>query len=146
MADLTQLPAADAERVRRHDLNCLVTVAALGFGDVPAEAFANAFNLIREEGWIAINIKDNFLHAAGDQSGFARLIRLMVRERVIEIEAHHRYCHRLSMAGRKLFYVALVARKLQHVPASLVAEAMQTEAAMPEAGMARNHLAAVFGA
>jgi len=144
VGDLTRLPADRADQLRRYDLNCLVTVAALGFGDVPAPAFATAFNLLREKGWIAINIKENFLHPTTDDSGFARLIRLMVRERIIAIEAHHRYCHRLSMAGHQLFYVAMVARKLQHVPETLLHQAVEgADAPVPE--LVRNHLAAVFG-
>ena len=38
-----------------------MTVAALGYGDIPPQAFAEAFNLISDHGWVAFNIKDRFL-------------------------------------------------------------------------------------
>jgi SAM-dependent methyltransferase len=115
VADLTDLGAADRERLRSRAFNCLVTVAALGFGDVPPEAFAEACNLIADGGWVAMTIKEDFLDPE-DRGGFGRLVRRMIAHRVVEVHAHHRYCHRVSIAGERLFYVALVARKLRPVP------------------------------
>jgi hypothetical protein len=37
----------------------------------------------------------------------------------LRIEAYRRYQHRLSCAGEPLYYIALVAQKLQDVPADL---------------------------
>lgn len=121
VADLTGLPD-DAERhLRRSQFNCLVTVAALGFGDIPPEAFATAFNLVAPGGWVAMSIKEDFLDPREDGSGFARLLRSLIDDGFIRIQAHHRYCHRLSIEGEQLFYVALVARKMADLPVTLTA-------------------------
>lgn len=115
VADLQDLDADDASRLGAHRLNCLVTVAALGFGDVPPLAFAQAYNLIADPGWLAMTIKEEFLEPDGE-GGFGRLVRRMIDDGIVEVQAHHRYCHRRSITGDKLFYVALVARKLHPVP------------------------------
>jgi predicted TPR repeat methyltransferase len=122
VADLTNLPPAHEQRLRNHFLNCLVTVAALGFGDVPPAAFARAYNLIADGGWLAMTIKEDFLDPS-EGSGFGRLVHRMIAHRMLEVQAHHRYCHRVSIVNEKLFYVALVARKLQPVPRWMAAGA-----------------------
>ena len=93
-----------------------MTAAALGFGDIPPGAFARAFNLIATKGWLAMTIKEDFLDPQGDDSGFARLLRSLIDKGIIEIQAHQRYCHRLSIDGQQLFYVAVVARKTADIP------------------------------
>lgn len=118
VGDLTALPDNAQRTLETAEFNCLVTVAALGFGDIPPEAFAAAFNLIAPGGWIAMTIKEDFLDPRGDGSGFARLLQSLIDDGFIEVQAHHRYCHRLSIEGEQLFYVALVARKTADVPAT----------------------------
>ena len=113
--DLTAIPPATHERLRREDLNCLVTVAALGFGDIPPDAFANAYNLIEPGGLVAFNIKEDFL-SDGDGSGFAGLIEAGMRDGALELRAQQRYRHRLSLAGEPLHYVALVGEKRADLP------------------------------
>ncbi len=115
VCDLTDLSPAQMKRLSEHRLNALVTVAALGFGDVPPLAFAQAFNLIAEKGWVAMTIKEDFL-SPDDQSGFSILMRRLISEGIVDIQAHWRYCHRLSIAGEQLFYFAVVARKTRHIP------------------------------
>jgi predicted TPR repeat methyltransferase len=110
VADLTQLPPPVREKLESCRFNCLVTVAALGFGDIPPEAFAEAYNLIEDGGWLALNIKEDFLEHPED-IGFAGLIRRMVGDGTLELSARRRYIHRLSVAGEPIYYVALVARK-----------------------------------
>jgi SAM-dependent methyltransferase len=127
VADLGDLARADEQRLRKHSLNCLVTVAALGFGDVPPAAFARAYDLIADGGWLAMTIKEDFLDPS-DGSGFGQLVRRMIARRCLEIHAHHRYCHRVSIGGEKLFYVALVARKLRSAAQSMAAETAKPEA------------------
>jgi predicted TPR repeat methyltransferase len=113
VADLCSLSDFDAVRLSQHRPNCLTTVSALGFGDIPPKAFYTAFNLIAEKGWVAFNIKESFL-AGKDESGFSRLIREMSDREIIQIQAYRRYSHRLAIDGRKLNYVAMVAQKLKH--------------------------------
>ena len=116
VADLTSLPDHDRERLEEARLDCLVTVATLGFGDIPPEAFATAFNLISTQGWLAMTIKERFLDPKVDDTGFARLIRRLIDEGIIEIQAHQRYCHRISIDGEQLFYLAVIARKMADIP------------------------------
>ena len=115
VCDLTSLGADERERLCAQAPNCLATIAALGFDDIPPRAFATAYDLIADDGWIAFNIKADFLDGA-DGTGFRRLIGRMLAEGVLEEHARQRYVHRLSMTGDPLPYVALVGRKRADVP------------------------------
>lgn len=119
VSDLSKPSPGDLQRLEQHRLNCLVTVAALGFGDIPPGAFAAAFNAITSNGWLGMTIKEEFLNT-DDDSGFARFIKALIEQGIIRIQAHQRYCHRLSIAGERLYYVAVVARKARDIPASLL--------------------------
>ena len=88
----------------------MVSVAALGFGDIPCRAFAEAFNLVLDDGWIAFNIKEEFLQP-GESTGFSRLIEHMTNEGAIDMKAGMTYQHRLSTAGEPLDYRIFIARK-----------------------------------
>ena len=105
--------------LRKSVFNCLTTVAALGFGDIPPIAFLRALDFIETPGWIAINIKEDFLHE-DDTSGFCRLIRQMNREKLMQIQCYRRYRHRISITGKPLYYVAMIAKKLKAVPNTLL--------------------------
>jgi SAM-dependent methyltransferase len=111
--DLTDLTPADRRDLMRHDFSVLVCIAALGFGDIPPLAFAEAFNLVGSPGWIALNIRDRFLQA---ESGFGGLIARMLREGILEERSRKRYVHRRSVAGTPLEYIAIVAEKAADVP------------------------------
>ena len=117
VTNLTQSDPAAERRLQSFAPNCLVTVAALGFGDIPPEAFVKAFNLLPTGGWLAMCIKDRFLDE-DDHSGFGRLVRSMVADGTVEVLCRERYVHRLSIAGEELYYVALVARKQRHARVS----------------------------
>lgn len=101
-------------------IDCLSSVAALGFGDIPAKAFANAFNMVVPTGWIAFNIKESFL-LESDTSGFSRLVKSLMVSDALEIHHLERYRHRISIDGRPLFYYALVGKKEYDIPVSMVA-------------------------
>ena len=117
--DLTAMPADVRRELRDWRLNTLVTVAALGFGDIPPLAFAEAFNLITPRGWVALNIKDRFLEE--EESGFSKLIRRMLEEGILEHRDETHYRHRLSVQGEPLHYVAMVAEKRDELPREWVA-------------------------
>ena len=119
VTDLTDLPEVEEEHLRRMDANCLTTVAALGFGDIPPQAFAKALDLIATPGWLAFNLKESFLREQ-DESGFSRLIRRLNRDGYIQTLCYRRYQHRISMTGEPLFYVAVVARKLKDLDHDLL--------------------------
>lgn len=119
VADLTKLTAIQVERLKSAEINALSTVSALGFGDIPVRAFAAAYAFVAVGGWLAFNIKENFL-SGQDSTGFSRLIRALSDTGAIQLEAYRRYTHRLSVAGKPLKYVAMVARKKTEVSAALV--------------------------
>jgi SAM-dependent methyltransferase len=121
-ADLTDLPDDLRRDLESRRFNCLVTVAALGFGDIPPLAFAEAFNLVRNGGWIAYNIKEDFLDD-GEPSGFSRLIKRLLETGILEERAEKVYTHRLSTCGERLDYVAVVGIKHSDVPSELVRQA-----------------------
>jgi SAM-dependent methyltransferase len=109
--DLTDVDEADRRELRDHGFNCLTTVAALGFGDIPPEAFATAYELVEEDGWVAFNIKEDFVTPGGDSTGFSEVIRGGLADGALELAADHRYQHRLAADGEPIHYVAMVARK-----------------------------------
>jgi hypothetical protein len=113
--DLCDLQERDARRILAFRPNCLVCVAALGFGYIPTKAFTTAFNLVSSPAWIVFNIKESFLSGI-DDTGFSRLIRTLCDEDYMQIQAYRRYPHRISIAGQRLYYVAIVARKLRPFP------------------------------
>jgi predicted TPR repeat methyltransferase len=116
--DLTDLDPTERRRITATEPNLLTTVAALGFGDIPCEAFVTAYNAIADGGWIAFNIKAEFLDA-DDPTGFARLVRSMLGDGILEERTRRRYDHRLSMTGEALEYIALVGVKRSDAPLSL---------------------------
>lgn len=120
--DLTAISRSRQRDLQDFGFNCLTTVAALGFGDIPPQAFAAAFNFVSDDGWIAFNIKDEFLRGS-DDTGFSRLIRRMLDEGTITMLTQRRYTHRLSAAGEPLHYVAVIASKHADVPMDWADEA-----------------------
>lgn len=127
VADLTAPDAAVDAALRNSDANCLTTVAALGYGDIPPRAFANTFDYLADDAWVAMTIKDDFV-ARGDQSGFSRLLNRMNAEGTLEIVTDHRYQHRLAVSGDPLFYHAYVARKRGAIDEAWIDDAELTAA------------------
>jgi 2-polyprenyl-3-methyl-5-hydroxy-6-metoxy-1,4-benzoquinol methylase len=119
VVDMTVLTESQRRELAAYGFNALTCVAALGFGDIPPLAFANAFNLIAPGGWIAFNIKEDFL-SDHDPSGFAGLIRAMLDDGALELHRQRRYQHRLSTGGKPLYYKAMVGRKLHDVPEDMI--------------------------
>lgn len=117
--DMANLSSESRRKADRHDFNCLTCVAALGFGDIPPEVFAAAYNLVEDGGWIAFTIKSDFIDE-GDNSGFSALLRRMTRGGVLEAPIHEPYRHRLSTAGEPLEYHAYIGRKRTDVPAEMI--------------------------
>jgi hypothetical protein len=119
--DFCNLADEDIEELQSWSLNCLTTVAALGFGDIPPAAFLTALNAIQPEGWIAFNIKETFLDRS-DDTGFSRMIRELIFSKYIELYHLERYRHRLSIEGNPLYYFAVAARKRADVPPDWIRE------------------------
>lgn len=117
VADLTDLPRHVARQLDDAQFNCLTSVAALGYGDIPPAAFARAFNLISTPGWVAFNIKEDFLKDT-DTTGFAGFMRRMIDSGILKVRLMRRYRHRLSLVGEPLYYLGIVGRKQRDVPES----------------------------
>jgi predicted TPR repeat methyltransferase len=110
VVDMTALKDRQQQRLADYRFTTLTCVAALGFGDIPPEAFISAYNLIQPDGWVAFNIKEDFL-SNGDDSGFAGLIKTMLGDGTMELRKRQRYQHRLGTDRQPLHYVAIVGRK-----------------------------------
>ncbi|VAX30980.1 hypothetical protein MNBD_NITROSPIRAE03-1941 [hydrothermal vent metagenome] len=115
VADFCNLNEDIHDEIRSWMPDCLTTVAALGFGDIPPKAFLTAFNLIQNEGWVAFNIKETFLYHT-DTSGFSRMIRELIFSKYLDIYHLERYRHRMSLDGKPLYYFGLSGRKHSNIP------------------------------
>ena len=119
VADMTALDETQRRALAGYRFNTLTCVAALGFGDIPTRAFASAYNLISPGGWIAFNIKEDFL-SNEDPSGFSGLIRAMLEDGTMELRRRQRYQHRLATDHHPLHYVALVGGKRRDITEDLL--------------------------
>lgn len=122
VADFTSMTPELREDIGEWQVDCLTSVAALGFGDIPQSAFVQALRFVQPGGWAAFNIKDTFLDPA-DNTGFSTLVRELLFSESIEVHHIERYCHRLSMEGNPLSYFAIVLRKKAELGADLLARA-----------------------
>ena len=113
--DFTKLEEDKKEEIKSWQCDCMVTVAALGFGDIPAKAFIEAFNIIKSEAWVAFNIKDTFFDIC-DESGFSKMIRELIFSKYLDVYYIERYRHRLSIEGEPLYYFAITGWKTADVP------------------------------
>lgn len=107
--DLARPDEFSRKRLQSYRFNMLVTVAALGFNDIPTRAFLNAFNLVPKGSWIAFNIRDKFLRE-DDRSGYRNALDRL-QDSCFQILEQTDYCHRRSITGRKLCYRAIVGQK-----------------------------------
>ena len=119
IADFTKLSPQESDDLREWNFDCLTSVAALGFGDIPAVAFLQAIQMISSGGWVAFNIKDTFLDRS-DESGFSVFIRELIFSECLDVHHLQLYTHRLSMEGTPLKYFALVGRLVKQVPPDFI--------------------------
>lgn len=117
VADITDLSEPQEEALSRWNATCLTCVAALGFDDIPAPAFIEAMNQVSKHGWLAFNVKSDFL---GSASPFAELVKAMLMENLVDLHLIERYWHRLSIDGDWLEYFVIVAKKRGHLPEKVV--------------------------
>ena len=117
--DFTTLDEEKKEDIASWQCDCMVTVAALGFGDIPTNAFIEAFNIISTKGWVAFNIKETFFDKS-DNTGFSSMIRELIFSEYLKIYHIERYRHRLSIEGEPLFYFVIAGRKNADVPSEFL--------------------------
>jgi len=113
--DFAKLEDDKKEEIISWQCDCMVTVAALGFGDIPAKAFIEAVNIIKSEAWVAFNIKETFFDIR-DESGFSKMIRELIFSKHLDVYYIERYRHRLSIEGEPLYYFAIAGRKNSDIP------------------------------
>ena len=121
IADLCALDPTVEEELRGWQLDSMTCIAALGFGDIPAKAFATAFNLIQIGGWICFNVKETFLHES-DKTGFSHMVKHLLVTDTLEVHHLERYRHRVSIDGQPLFYYMLVGRKQIDISEKIIIE------------------------
>jgi|UniRef100_UPI0040492848 predicted TPR repeat methyltransferase len=122
VADFTALTDDQKQELKEWNFDCLTSVAALGFGDIPPGAFFEALRLIPTGGWVAFNIKETFLDHT-DQTGFSRFVRELIFPKYLRVYQLERYVHRVSMEGVPLQYYALVGRVTAPIPADFLTNA-----------------------
>ncbi len=110
-ADIRDLDHAERAQVDDVAPTCLTCVAALGFDDIPPDAFAAAWNLVSDDALVGFNLKEDFLDGDGDRSGFASLIDDAMDAGALEVTSQVRYRHRDAANGQPLHYVAITGRK-----------------------------------
>jgi len=116
--DLTSIPPAAEATLAEGEFNCLTCVAALGFDDIPPEAFAGGYRFLEERGLIAISLKADFV-SSDDPSGFAQMISTAIDDGTIEVLGTRRYQHRLSAAGEPIDYVVIIGEKRGELPVAV---------------------------
>lgn len=112
--DLSNPKEEDLQTLKQWNFNALLTVAALGFGDIPFLGFTHAFNLIDTDGWIAFNIKDRFMSET-DDSGYGDMIHQMMGNS-LEVHQIRRHCHRMAMNGDPIHYHTVIGQKRKNLP------------------------------
>ncbi len=117
--DLTRLSDGTRDKVEKWSPNCMTIVAALGFDDIPPEAFAEAYNMISDQGWVAFNIKDEFC-SKGDRTGFSNLIDNMTGSDAFSVKSKKRYRHRFCQDGTPLNYFAVIGQKQKDIPETML--------------------------
>jgi len=118
--DLLHLSEPVEQALEKRHFNCMTLIAALGFGDIPPSVFATAYNLVDDGGFIAFNIKEEFLDEA-TSSGFSSLIRRMEENGWMDMALQVRYVHRLNMLGEPLHYTGIIGRKRHDIPEEVMA-------------------------
>lgn len=119
--DFCNLDEEQRNDIAAWSFDCLTTVAALGFGDIPPKAFIEALNIIQSHGWVAFNIKETFFDK-NDSSGFSRLVRELIFSEYLDLYHLERYRHRLSIEGKPLYYFAISGRKNADIPPEFLSQ------------------------
>jgi predicted TPR repeat methyltransferase len=120
VADLTRADAALKDELAAWHFDAMTVVAALGFGDIPVDAFCAAYNMVADDGWVAFNVKESFLDSS-DRSGFSQLVKRLIHNDYLKLHHLERYRHRLSIEGRVLHYYAVVGRKRRDIDHGCIA-------------------------
>ena len=110
--DLSNVTPNIYKELENIGFNSLVCASALNH--VPVSAFALAYNLIENNGWIALNFScDGFKQAA------VKLVNQIIEQGMLKIKTQHDYQHRLTVTGNPIMYTGIVGQKLADIPNNL---------------------------
>ncbi len=112
MLDMRRLSEAQRDDLMNYDFNCLVCVDALAADEPAPNAFAEAFNLLAPDGWVAFHLNAETAEGGRD-SRFARIVHRMIQSGSMNVATQQRYRHRFTTYGAPLFHVGVVARKVR---------------------------------
>ena len=104
--DLPQVP----QLIREHGLNTLVAAGALGLGHISADSFHRLWSRSPAGAWFAVTLHVDLSEPGGSDFG-DYLAGFEDRDDGGEIVVRTRFRHRLTMAGKPIIYVAIIARK-----------------------------------
>jgi len=107
------------QELENFKFNCLVCSSALT-GGLPGSAFAFAYNLIADEGWIAFNIREDLLDSNQTNHSGGQMLANMIKEGILSIKVKQHYQHRMSVTGNPLNEVALVGLKMTNIPTAMI--------------------------
>lgn len=107
ITNLLDLGDEDATRLEDHGFDSLICGQALGFGDIPPDAFWKALEFVDDDGLIAFTIKDEFFEQ--EDSGFADMTEKLLEQRGAEVLHQERFLHRMTVHGEELHYYSVVA-------------------------------------
>lgn len=109
VGDTDDLPQV-ADLIGEHQLNALVSAGALGLGHISAGSFHRLWSAFPQEAWFAVTLREDLADPGASDFG-DYLAELEGRPEWGEILVRERFCHRLTMAGDPIHYLAIVARK-----------------------------------
>jgi len=109
------------QELENSQFNCLVCSSALT-GGLPRAAFAFAYNLITDGGWIAFNIREDLLDSNQANHSSGKMLANMIKEGILSIKVKQPYRHRMSVNGNSLHEVALVGLKMTSIPTAMIVE------------------------
>ena len=110
IGDLCNLPPDMERKWGQVEADLLTCVATLGFSDIPPAVFERALERVRPGGLVAFTLKRDFT-TESDESGFAGLLKRLVRSGALEVVERRTYVHRRSTSGEAIEYVAFLAAK-----------------------------------
>ena len=96
--------------VRDLGLNALVAAGALGLGHITADSFHRLWSAFPSGAWFAVSLHEDLAAPGGSDFG-DYLAGFEDRADGGEILVREPFCHRLTMAGEPIPYVAIVARR-----------------------------------
>ena len=99
--------------------NCMLSVAALGFGDIPRARFRRGVQLGRERRLDRLQHQGDLPSTTATRAA-SRCLKNLILSEYLDIYHVERYRHRLSINGRPLYYFGVACRKAGAIPESML--------------------------